>query len=76
MAKGVSFKRCAQAHIIGQMRVNGSGGEALELFRQAVDYAADLPEQVDVIAVIVGTAYGIRCSICGEAVEWHEASRA
>ena len=41
----------------------------LELFRQAIDYGQDMPEQVDVIAVVTA-GHGIRCSVCGGVVDF------
>jgi hypothetical protein len=71
----IGFKRCSNKHILGQIRQNGSHVEILELFRQAIDYGEDIPEAVDVVAVIVGRATGIRCSICGDAIEWNQSAQ-
>jgi hypothetical protein len=70
--KNIGFKRCKKMHIIGQMRENGSGIQMLELFRQAIDYGQDIPEQVDVIGVFYA-GQSIRCSICGDVVSFHDA---
>ena len=70
----VGFKTCPNRHILGRMRKNGSGQEMLELFRMAIDYGEDMPEQVDVIGIFP-VGYQIRCSVpgCGLVVDWHEA---
>ncbi len=68
----IGLKRCRSGHVIGQMRKNGSGTEMLEQFRQAIDYRAEMPEAVDVSALIMGRAV-VRCSICGDDVAWNEA---
>lgn len=72
MSATIGYKYCTKKHILGQMRRNGSKQEIFELFRQAVDHGQDLPEEVDVIAVIVGPAPVVRCSICGEVIAWHQ----
>jgi len=74
MAESIGLKRCPKKHILGQMRKNGRRQEVFELFRQAIDYGQEMPEQVDVIAVIVGKATNIRCSICGGLIVWNEAA--
>jgi hypothetical protein len=63
------YKRCARGHILGQIRHNDDGLAMLELFRQAIDYGQDMPEQVDVIAVVTA-GHGIRCSVCGGVVDF------
>jgi hypothetical protein len=69
----IGLKRCPKQHILGQMRMNGDHVEVFELFRQAIDYGEDMPEPVDVIAVISGRVTEIRCSICGGLINWNEA---
>jgi hypothetical protein len=71
----IGFKHCPSGHILGRLRRNGNNIELLELFRQAIDYGQDMPEDVDVIAVIVGPARGVRCSICGQVIDWHQRER-
>jgi len=39
------------------------------LFRQAID--VDCAAEVDVMAVVEGTALDIRCSVCGEVRPWY-----
>ena len=68
----IGLKRCPRNHILGQMRRNGDHAEVLELFRQAIDYGEDMPELVDVIGVFTA-GQGIRCSICGDIVDFHQA---
>jgi hypothetical protein len=69
--KVIGFKSCKLGHILGMMRKNGSGVELLELYREAIDYGMDVPEQVDVIGVFP-VGYRIRCSVCGGIVDWHD----
>ena len=68
----IGFKRCKNEHILGRMRRNGSGVVMLELFRQAIDYGQDIPEQVDVMGIVYA-GEGFRCTICGEVVDFHQA---
>lgn len=71
----IGFKHCPNGHILGRIRHNSSNSEFLELFRQAIDYGKDMPEDVDVIAVIAGPAKGVRCSICGQVIDWYQRER-
>ena len=73
MEKSIGVKTCRQHHVLGQMRVTASGQEVFELYRQAIDYESENPDPVDVIAVIIGRAREIRCSICDGLIEWNEA---
>jgi hypothetical protein len=66
----IGFSKCARQHILGQVRQNQHGVAVLALYSQAVDYGQDVPETVDVIAVIE-SAKAIRCSICGDVSDWH-----
>ena len=68
----IGNKRCSRGHILGQMRKNGTGTELLELFRQAIDYDQEMPESVDVIGIF-SAGQMIRCSICGDVVDFHQA---
>jgi len=70
----IGFKCCHHEHILGQMCKNGDGVEMLELFRQAIDYGEDVPEPVDVIGIFP-VGYKIRCSVCGDVIDWHESGR-
>ncbi len=44
----------------------------LLLYRQAVDLAAESPQDVEVIACIEGTTLDVRCSCCGAVRSWYE----
>lgn len=69
--------RCPKGHVLGIVervkRTNGSGKSyhlsRLMLFRQAID--ADCAAEVDVMAVVEGTALDIRCSVCGAVRPWY-----
>jgi hypothetical protein len=74
MAHEIGFKRCGRGHILGRMLQNGRGAEYLELFRLAIDYGEDMPELPDVIAVLPA-GFDIRCSVCGEVVDFHQSLR-
>ena len=67
----IGLKRCQKRHILGNMRRDGNV-TVLELFRQAIDYGQDMPESVDVIAVLF-SGIKIRCSVCGEVINWYQA---
>ena len=43
----------------------------LLLYREAVDNREDVPADVDVIAVLEGTVFDVRCSICGRTRTWY-----
>lgn len=66
----IGFKRCQQGHLLGNMRRSGHV-TVLELFRQAINYGQDMPESVDVIAVVY-TGMEIRCSVCGGVISWYQ----
>jgi hypothetical protein len=74
MSRLIGYRRCGKKHILGIMRQNGNGVEFLELFRQAIDYGEDMPELVDVIGMFPA-GFGIRCSICGDVVDFHLSPR-
>ena len=57
-------------HVLGQVRRNGRGIRQVQLYRMAVDLDADEPAEVDVITVLEGAAYDVRCSICGSIRTW------
>lgn len=62
--------RCGSGHVLGMARRNGSGITQLSLYRQAVDFDASDPAEVDVIAVVEGMVLDVRCSICGRMRTW------
>jgi len=53
-------------------KVRGRYVHRLLLYRQAVAYEGEPPAEVDVIALVEGTALEIRCSVCGEVRAWYE----
>ena len=57
-------------HVLGLVRRNGRGIRQVMLYRNAVDLDADEPAEVDVITVLEGAAYDVRCSICGAIRTW------
>lgn len=70
----IGYKRCVQQHILGQIRQNESGRAVLALYSDAIDYGQDMPETVNVVAMIE-SAKAIRCSICGNVTDWHTNKR-
>lgn len=66
----IGFKRCEHGHLLGNMRRSGHV-TVLELFRQAINYGQDMPESVDVIAIVF-TGMEIRCSVCGNVISWYQ----
>jgi hypothetical protein len=52
------------------MVVRRSGVQELLLFRQAVNLADDAPQEIDVIARVVGHVVDVRCSVCGCSRTW------
>lgn len=61
---------CANGHIMGQVKRNGSGVRQLLLYRHAVDPNAETPENVDLIGRLEGTVFDIRCDLCGAVRSW------
>ena len=57
-------------HVLGLVRRNGRGIRQVMLYRNAVDLDAKKPAEVDVITVLEGAAYDVRCSICGAIRTW------
>ena len=74
---GLKQWKCLGGHTLGIVervkRTNGRGQSyhlsRLMLFRQAID--VDCAAEVDVMAVVEGTALDIRCSVCGEVRPWY-----
>jgi hypothetical protein len=74
---GVKEWKCKNGHILGVVRRSSfttQGGQRghvsrLMLYRQAI--SLDMGVEVDVIAVVEGTALDVRCSICGEVRPWY-----
>lgn len=70
MAEDLKIWTCKSGHALGQIRRSGRGIHQLFLYRQAVSFDQETPEQVDILAVIEGTVLDIRCGICGEVRTW------
>jgi hypothetical protein len=74
---GLKQWRCPNGHILGVVERASFTTQAghrghvsrLLLYRQAI--GVDLENEVDVIAVVEGTAPFVRCSICGEVRAWY-----
>ncbi len=65
--------RCPNGHILGlaqREKVDGRWVTRLALYREAVDPTADAPAEVDVVAVVDGSALDVRCSVCGAVRSW------
>jgi hypothetical protein len=62
--------RCNKGHTLGMVQRDGHGIRQLILYRQAIAYTADTPEDIDVIAILEGHAQDVRCSQCGSVRTW------
>ncbi|PKN97990.1 MAG: hypothetical protein CVU42_13790 [Chloroflexi bacterium HGW-Chloroflexi-4] len=62
--------KCPNGHILGKARKTGRGAHQLILYRNAVDFTAEDPKAVEVIAVIRGQGMDIRCDICDAKRTW------
>lgn len=72
--KEVVVWKCPNGHGLGVVIENGSGVRQLALYRDAVDIQAEIPEDVDVLGLVVGKME-IRCSACGELRTWYPDSQ-
>ena len=61
---------CENGHVLGLVRRNGRGITQLMVYRQAVDMAAEEPEPPEVMALVEGTVFDIRCSACESVRTW------
>lgn len=62
--------RCRHGHALGQLTRTGRGVARLLVYRQAVDVADDVGEAPEVMAVVEGQVFDIRCSVCGDVRTW------
>jgi hypothetical protein len=62
---------CKNGHSMGMVVRNSSRIQQLILYRQALDPAAEVSTDVDVIATIEGYVAEIRCSVCGNIRTWY-----
>lgn len=58
--------QCKHGHVLGFVNEAGQ----LMLLRNAMDYAADEPREVDLLGPLTGSM-PIRCSICDDVRPWH-----
>lgn len=76
--KMIAEWKCKNGHVMGVVVRMGRGIENLLLYREAVGdcHGAknaprnDINEEVEVMAVVVGMARGVKCSICGVERTW------
>jgi hypothetical protein len=68
--------KCSQGHVLGLVRRNGSGVTQLMVYRQAVDMESEEPAAPEVMAVVEGTVFDIRCSVCEAVRTWVPGERA
>lgn len=61
---------CEKGHVMGLVGRNGSGITQLLLYRHAIDLEAEEPIAPEVMAVIEGQTYDIRCDVCGAVRTW------
>lgn len=69
--------QCKNKHVMGVVVKMGNGVKVLLLYREAVgpitsqaEEETQLGEEVEVMAVVVGMARGVKCSICGAERTW------
>ena len=60
---------CKNGHILGFIRWNGQGVPQLMVLREALDMAAEKPDEVDLLGPLDGRM-PIRCSICDDVQVW------
>lgn len=72
--KDVVVWQCPNGHGLGVVVENGHGIKQLALYRDAVDSQAEIPEDVDVLGLVVGKME-VRCSACGELRTWYPDSQ-
>lgn len=63
--------RCKNGHVLGAIQLNGNEVVRLMLYRHAVDLAADVPAEVDVVGPVLGTM-PVVCDAehCGDVKLW------
>ena len=61
---------CERGHVMGMVGRNGSGITQLWLYRHAIDLEAEEPIAPEVMAVIEGMTYDIRCDVCEAVRTW------
>lgn len=62
--------RCRNGHGLGLVVQNGSDVPQLLVFRQAVDEAAAVPADVDVMLGPVTGSMQVRCDLCDDVKPW------
>lgn len=62
--------KCKNGHVLGQVRKSGEGVHQLLIYRKAVDFETEAPEEVDIMGVAQGTVLEIRCDICNDERTW------
>lgn len=63
-------------HILGVVKRSSGGIRQLLLYRHAVDLDHEPVEEVDVMAVVEGQVFDVRCSICGCIRTWYPGQEA
>jgi len=61
---------CENGHVMGLVRRNGQGITQLLVYRQALDMTEEEPDPPEVMGVVEGTVFDIRCSACNAMRTW------
>ena len=62
--------QCENGHVLGMVARNGSGVNQLCIYRQAIDLTDEEPAAPEVMAILEGYVFDIRCSVCGTTRTW------
>ena len=62
--------QCENGHVLGVVARNGSGVNQLWIYRQAIDLTDEEPVAPEVMAILEGYVFDIRCSVCGTTRTW------
>lgn len=61
---------CENGHVMGLAGRNGSGQTQLMVYRLALDMSVEEPDPPEVMAVVEGYVFDIRCSVCDAVRTW------
>ncbi len=71
MPKRISFWKCKNNHILGQVAFDRRGYSQLLVFREALDLSGEVSDTQDIVAVLEGyTSATVRCSQCLSIRTW------
>lgn len=61
---------CENGHVMGLVGRNGSGVNQLWIYRYSLDMDSETPDAPEVMAIVEGHVFDIRCSICDSVRTW------